>query len=192
MELSVFVGTSLDGFIAREDGALDWLQGPSGSEPPPDFGYDAFFATVDALVMGRATYEIVRAFPKWPYGTKPVIVLSSRPVAMPPELLGSVEHMRGTPQEIVAQLGARGWKHLYIDGGKTIQAFLAAGLITRMIINRLPILIGSGIPLFGRLPGDVRLDHVRTQSYRGGMVQTEYKVIGSRVPQAQPRPGRLR
>ena len=178
MKTSVFVGTSLDGFIARADGTFDFLHA-SGGDPEPH-GYAEFFATVDALVMGRATFEIVRAFPKWPYGTKPVIVLSSRPVAIPPELSQSVEHMRATPQEIVARLEARGWKHLYIDGGRTIQAFLAAGLITRMIISRLPILIGSGIPLFGKVPADIRLDHVRTQTYRGGMVQTEYRVIGPR------------
>jgi dihydrofolate reductase len=85
--------------------------------------------------------------------------------------------MRGLPQEIVARLERRGWKQLYVDGGKTIQAFLAAGLIHRLIVNRLPILLGRGIPLFGPLPGDVRLEHVRTQTYAGGMVQTEYRVL---------------
>ena len=176
MQLSVFVGTSLDGFIARENGALDWLQEPEAKGPPPDFGYQAFFASVDALVMGRGTYEVVRGFPQWPYGSKPVIVLSSRPVTIPAELSQSVEHMSGTPENIVSGLATRGWRHLYVDGGKTIQAFLAAGLVDRVIISRLPILLGSGIPLFGPLPGDVRLEHVRTQTYPGGMVQTEYLV----------------
>ena len=176
MELSVFIATSLDGFIARTNGALDWLQGDSGGSPPPDFGYQSFFDSVDGLVMGRRTFEVVRAFPRWPYGSKPVVVLSSGPITIPAELAKSVEHARGSPQEIVAGLAARGWKHVYVDGGKTIQAFLAAGLIGRLIINRLPILLGNGIPLFGPLPGDVRLEHIRTQTYAGGMVQTEYIV----------------
>jgi dihydrofolate reductase len=177
VELSVFIATSLDGFIAREDGALDWLHGDPGGDPPPDFGYQPFFDGVDALVMGRGTFDVVRAFPKWPYGTKPVVVLSNGSITIPAALTQSVEHMRGLPQEIVARLERRGWKQLYVDGGKTIQAFLAAGLIHRLIVNRLPILLGRGIPLFGPLPGDVRLEHVRTQTYAGGMVQTEYRVL---------------
>jgi dihydrofolate reductase len=195
VKLSVFIATSLDGFIARENGALDWLHGDPGAGPPPDFGYQVFFDSVDALVMGRATFDVVRSFPSWPYGSKPVVVLSNRPVTggkgdnggrdgkggnggtdTAAELPDSVEHMSGAPQDIVARLEGRGWKHLYVDGGKTIQAFLAAGLIGRLIINRLPILLGSGIPLFGPLPGDIRLEHIRTQTYPGGMVQTEYRV----------------
>lgn len=177
VELSVFIATSLDGFIARANGALDWLHGDSGAGPPPEVGYQSFFDSVDALVMGRGTFEVVRAFPRWPYGSKPVVVLSSGPIRIPAELSQTVEHMGGSPQEIVARLEARGWKHIYVDGGKTVQRFLAAGLIGRLIINRLPILLGNGIPLFGPLPGDVRLEHIRTQTYAGGMVQTEYRVL---------------
>jgi dihydrofolate reductase len=173
MKASVFIATSLDGFIAREDGALDWLPA-DGGEP---HGYDEFMATVDALVIGRKTFEIVLAFDAWPYGKKPVIVLSSRPSELTPAPEGAVcEMMSGTPQEIVTRLAQRGMKHLYIDGGVTIQRFLEAGLIQRLIITRIPVLLGSGIPLFGPLSRDIRLQHVATRWYPSGMVQSEYVI----------------
>ena len=173
MKASVFVGTSLDGFIARPDGAFDFL--PSdGGEP---HGYDEFMASVDALVMGRKTYETVLPFETWPYGEKPVVVLSSRPLAPAPPGV-SVERMSGAPADIVAQLAARGIGHIYVDGGMTIQGFLAAGLIQRLIITRVPVLIGVGIALFGAIPHDIRLTHVATRQFAGGLVQSEYLVAG--------------
>lgn len=171
MKASVFVGTSLDGFIARRDGKYDFLD-TGGGEP---HGYDEFMATVDALVMGRNTFEVVLAFDSWPYGQKPVIVLSSRP--LPPAPPGVVvERMAGTPSDIVAQLAARGFRHIYVDGGNTIQRFLSAGLITHLTITRVPVLIGSGISLFGPLPRDITLSHVATRHYASGLVQSEYVV----------------
>ncbi len=171
MKASVFIATSLDGFIARQDGALDWLPG-DGGEP---HGYNEFMATVDALVIGRKTFETVLAFDSWPYGSKPVVVLSTRSGLKAPD--GAVcDVMAGTPHEIVARLTQRGMKHLYIDGGVTIQGFLKAGLIQRLIITRIPVLLGSGIPLFGSLSHDIRLEHVATRSYPSGMVQSEYAI----------------
>src|ERR1700683_4423328 len=123
MKASVFVGTSLDGFIARSDGALDFL--PEGGGEP--HGYDEFMATVDALVIGRKTFETVLTFDTWPYGEKPVFVLSTRQLA-PSPVGASVERMPGAPAEIVLQLAARGIRHVYVDGGITIQRFLQAGL----------------------------------------------------------------
>jgi dihydrofolate reductase len=165
---SVFVGTSLDGFIARVDGDLDFLHA-GGGEP---HGYTEFVATVDAIVMGRNTFDTVLSFDSWPY-TKPVVVLSTRP--LPPVPSGAdVERLTGTPSEVVAQLTARGVDHIYVDGGLTIQRFLQAGLIDRLIITRVPVLIGSGIPLFGPLPHDIALQHVATREYAGGLVQSEY------------------
>ncbi len=174
MSASVFIGTSLDGFIAREDGSLDWL--PAGGGEP--HGYDEFFASVDALVIGRKTYETVLGFDAWPYGTKPVFVLSrTLSKVMVPE--GAVcELMSGTPQEIVSRLSARGFERLYVDGGVTIQAFLEAGLIQQLIITRVPVLLGSGIPLFGPLSRDIRLRHVSTRSFPSGLVQSEYRITG--------------
>ena len=171
MKASVFIGTSVDGFIARRDGALDFLP-PGGGEP---HGYEEFMATVDALVIGRNTYETVLAFHTWPYGEKPVIVLSTRPIA-PAPAGAIVEHMSGEPAALVAQLEARNIRHIYVDGGITIQRFLAAGLIQRLIITRVPVLIGEGIPLFGPLPNDVRLRHIATRHYQSGLVQSEYEV----------------
>ncbi|HQR17979.1 MAG TPA: dihydrofolate reductase family protein [Gemmatimonadales bacterium] len=173
MKASVFVGTSLDGFIARPDGAFDFLP-TDGGEP---HGYEEFMATVDALVMGRKTYETVLGFHAWPYGDRPVIVLSSRPLAPAPPG-ASVERMSGNPADIVAQLAARGIGHIYVDGGMTIQRFLAAGLIQRVIITRVPVLIGVGISLFGALPHDVILTHVATRQFASGLVQSEYLVAG--------------
>ncbi len=168
---SVFVGTSVDGFIARLDGTFDFLDA-GGSEP---HGYEEFMATVDALVIGRNTYEVVLAFGGWAYGSKPVFVLSTHPLA-PAPAEAIVEHMSGDPAEIVAQLTARGIQHIYVDGGITIQRFLRAGLIQRLILTRVPVLIGSGIPLFGALPHDILLKHVATRQYTGGLVQSEYTV----------------
>src|SRR5262245_28524073 len=168
---SVFVGTSLDGFIARADGGLDFLP-PGGGEP---HGYDEFMATVDALVIGRKTFETVLKFDTWPYGERPVFVLSTRALARAPH--GAVvERMAGAPAEIVAQLGARGFRHIYVDGGITIQRFLEAGLIQRLIITRVPVLIGMGIPLFGSIPRDIVLRHVGTRQYASGLVQSEYEI----------------
>ena len=176
MKASVFVGTSLDGFIARANGDLDFLP-PGGGEP---HGYDEFMATVDALVIGRKTFETALSFDPWPYGAKPVFVLSTRPlVAAPREAV--VERMSGAPAEIVSQLTARGVRHAYVDGGSTIQQFLQAGLIQRLIITRVPVLIGDGIPLFGALRRDIALRHVATRAHSSGLVQSEYVVVANQV-----------
>jgi dihydrofolate reductase len=134
-------------------------------------------ATVDALVIGRNTFEIVLAFPEWPYGEKRVVVLSSKPLDFSGVRGGKVEQMGGAPADIVAKLKASGVQHVYLDGGVTIQRFLRDGLVDRMIITRVPVLIGQGIPLFGALPRDVRLRQVATQAYKSGLVQTEYEVV---------------
>jgi dihydrofolate reductase len=170
--ISVFVGTSLDGFIARPNGDLDFLP-PGGGEP---HGYEEFLASVDAIVIGRKTFETVLRPGPWPYGKKRVVVLSSRPVDLSAASGGVVEQMAGPPAQIVAQLAASGAHHLYVDGGVTIQGFLRAGLIQRLIITRVPVLIGDGIPLFGALPRDIRLRHVATRQYPSGLVSSEYHV----------------
>ena len=170
MRASVFIATSLDGFIARADGALDWL--PVGGGEP--HGYDEFMAGIDALVIGRKTFETVLAFDAWPYGTKPVIVLSTSMTELKAPAGSVCDLMSGTPHEVVARLTQRGMQHLYIDGGVTIQGFLKAGLIQRLIMTRIPVLLGSGIPLFGSLAHDIRLEHMGTRSYPSGMVQSEY------------------
>ncbi|WP_233840187.1 dihydrofolate reductase family protein [Dyella sp. 2HG41-7] len=171
MKASVFVGVSVDGFMARIDGGLDFL--PEGGGEP--HGYDEFMSTVDALVIGRKTYETVLGFNGWAYGEKSVFVLSSRELATPPAN-AIVQRMSGDPKDIVASLGEQGIHHIYVDGGLTIQGFLRAGLIQRLVITRVPVLIGSGIPLFGSLAHDIKLKHIATRSYASGLVQSEYEV----------------
>ena len=171
MTISVFVGTSVDGFIARPDGSFDFLPA-DGGEP---HGFDEFMASVDAIVMGRNTFETVLAFPTWFYGTKRVVVLSSRTLDLS-LAAGPVEQMSGEPADIVAALAATGARNLYVDGGITIQRFLRAGLVDRLIVTRVPVLIGQGIPLFGSLPHDLLLKHVATHSFPSGLVQSEYRV----------------
>lgn len=169
---SVFAGTSVDGFIARADHALDFLPEDGGGP----HGFEEFFASVDVLVMGRNTYDKVLSFGAWPYEKKPVIVLSHRPIDMPSDANATVERMSGTPEQILTQLAARGCKHAYIDGGITVTQFLAAGCIQRIIVTQVPVLIGTGIPLFGALPADIKLKHVATRTYPSGLVQNEYLV----------------
>lgn len=173
MTVSVFVGASVDGFIARPDGGLDWLPADGGEA----HGYEKFIAGIDAIVIGRKTYEVVLSFGEWPYGSRRVVVLSSAPLDV--SSLGDgavVEQMSGEPAQIVAQLAARGIRHLYVDGGITIQRFLRAGMVDRLIVTRVPVLIGEGIPLFGPTGADIPLEHVATRSYPSGLVQSEYRV----------------
>src|SRR6266566_9314690 len=173
MTASVFIGASVDGFIARTNDDIDFLP-PGGGEP---HGYNEFLAGVDAIVIGRKTFEKVLTLGPWPYGDKRVVVLSSRPLDLSTAVGGVVEQMAGPPAEIVSRLAASGAHNLYVDGGITIQEFLRAGLIQRLIITRVPVLIGEGIPLFGALAHDVRLQHVATRHYPSGLVQSEYHII---------------
>lgn len=177
-ECAVFVGVSLDGFIARPNGDLDWLMG-DGEGDGENHGYNEFIAGIDAIVMGRKTFEKVLSFDKWYYGKKRVVVLSRHfiDLSVAQDRGGIVELMAGTPAEIVSRLATSGARRLYVDGGITIQGFLRAGLIHRLIISRLPVLIGEGIGLFGALPHDIRLSHIATRTYPGGMVQSEYHIV---------------
>lgn len=174
MKISVFVGVSVDGFLARSGGELDFLD--SGGDEP--HGYEEFIATVDAIVMGRKTFELVLGFGAWPFGDRPVVVLSSQPMDLSSAAGrgGRVEQMGGSPSDIAARLSGRGLQHVYVDGGTTIQGFLRANLVDRLVISRVPVLIGSGIPLFGPLERDIQLRHIATKAFPKGLVQSEYEV----------------
>jgi len=165
---------SVDGFLARPDHSLDFLDA-GGQEP---HGFEEFYGSVDVVVIGRKTFEVVLTFGQWFYGEKRVIVLSSRPLDFSSLKDAVIEQMSGEPSEIAKQLESRGFQHAYVDGGIAIQRFLAAGCIDRLVITRVPILIGAGIPLFGSLPRDINLRHIETRSYKGGLVQTEYEIAG--------------
>ena len=163
---------SVDGFLARRDDTFDFLL--AGEQVP--HGFEEFLASVDVVVMGRRTFEVVLKLGHLAtYGKKPVIVLSSRPLDFSSVKAG-FEQISGEPTEIVKQLKSHGFEHAYIDGGITIQRFLAAGLIDRLVITRVPVLIGEGVPLVGPLPPDIQLRHITTRSHAGGLVQSEYEV----------------
>lgn len=174
---SVFIATSLDGFIARVDGSIDWLLEANKCMPAgEDCGYKEFMSTVSALVMGRNTFEQVLTFDEWLYGPTPVIVMSRRGISLPDHVRSTVSVSQESPRDLVARLSARGATRLYIDGGLTIQSFLAEQLIDDLTITVIPILLGSGKPLFGELPRDIHLAHEATHAYAFGFVQHRYRV----------------
>ena len=174
MKLSVFCGISVDGFLARLNHGLDFLE--TGEQEP--HGFEEFYGSVDVVVIGRKTFEVVLTFGKWAYGQKAVVVLSSHPLDFSSVKDGNVRQMSGEPATIARELEASGFQHAYVDGGVTIQRFLAAGLIDRLVITRVPVLIGEGIPLFGPVPHDIILSHVATRCYKRGLVQSEYEIAG--------------
>jgi dihydrofolate reductase len=172
----VFIATSLDGFIARPDGDIDWLMRHDDSGE--DSGYYRFIADIDAIVMGRASFEKVLTFDAWHYD-RPVVVLSQTltDADIPERLAGKAEIVPDTPEQLMMRAEDRGWKRLYIDGGKLIQSLLRAGFIQDLVISRIPVLIGEGIPLFGPLPADILLEHVDTTAFPSGIVQSTYRVV---------------
>lgn len=175
MRVSVYIAASLDGFIARPDGDIDWLHAVEDPEGE-DYGYYDFLDSVDAIVMGRHTFEKVLTFGAWPFGDKRVIVLSSSLATLPDDVPPTVTLAAGAPAEILERLASEGIGHIYLDGGQTIQRFLAAGLINRLIVTRIPVVLGRGIPLFGPLDEDVWLTHTETKSFSNGLVQSTYDV----------------
>ncbi len=177
MKASVYIATSLDGFIARRDGSIDWLNEANALVPEgEDCGFKAFMDSVDALIMGRKTFEQVLTFGEWPYGDTPVVVLSHNAVEIPSHLTGTVSCSSDSPQTLLESLSATGVKHVYVDGGATIHGFLAESLIDEVTITRIPIAIGEGIPLFGSMEKDIKLTHVSTISYDFGFVQSTYRI----------------
>ena len=173
VKISVYIAVSLDGFIARKNGDLDWL--PAGEEGGEDFGYAEFMSTVDHIVMGRNTFEKVLTFGGWHYDKK-VIVLTSRDLTIPSELADKAEVLHLSPRELIHEMERRGAKHIYLDGGVTIQRFLRESLVDEMIITTIPILLGEGLPLFSKLEKDVKLELVKSESFKNGFVQNKYKV----------------
>ena len=168
----VYIATSLDGFIADRDGGLDWLTGLPNPEGG-DFGFAEFLADVDAIVMGRKTFETVLALGVWPYD-KPVFVLSTTLGSVPPDLAGKAEVVTGDPRGLVAALRERGYENLYVDGGRTIQGFLEADLIDEIIITTVPILLGDGVPLFGRIGRTLTFTHVSTETLSPELAKSRY------------------
>ncbi|MES0489656.1 MAG: dihydrofolate reductase family protein [Leptospirales bacterium] len=199
MKVCVYIATSLDGFIARENGRLDWLPGAEGVEDTMDtkaatdavkpkeavasgeanladgdLGFSTFFESIDVLVMGRNTYDFVRNAGPWPYKGKRVIVLSRTLDKNQPH---NIEVQSGFVEDLFRDLQVSGANRVYVDGGQTIQGFLKQGLIHEITITTIPVLIGQGIPLFGPVLKDIHLNHVETISYSSGFVQSKYEVL---------------
>ena len=170
----VFIAKSLDGFIAGKKGELDWLE----LIPNPDhieMGFSALMEEIDAIVMGRNTYEVVLGFPgEWPY-PKPVFVLSHTLDTVPDRLKEKVSITRGTPQEVLYTLHSKGYLNLYIDGGTTLQNFLKEDLIDELRITTIPVLLGGGFPLFGELPNQLVFEHVQSKIFLSQIVQNIYR-----------------
>lgn len=186
---SVYIATSLDGFIARDDGAIDWLE--LVHAPGEDYGYARFFGSLDAIVVGRATYDVASGFDPFPYTGKRCVVMTRRPLAP----RAGVETFAGDPRELAVRLARDGSERVYVDGGDVIRQFLAAGLVTDLTLSVVPVLLGSGRRLFGgqgalgrsgdggdggetpraRL-GDTRLDLVECRGFPSGLAQLVYRV----------------
>lgn len=177
IKCSVYVGTSVDGFIAKPGGDIEWLERPEYSvSGMKGLRYEDFIATIDVLVMGRNSFEKAVSFSDWPYENTPVVVLSSRKLTVPDRLQGKVRVASGSPEQIVSMLAAEGKRHLYIDGGITIQRFLKARLINEITITLVPILLGEGIPLFGPIGGEQPLRLIDAVASDNGFVQVRYEV----------------
>ncbi len=176
LHTSAYLATSLDGFIARTDGSLDWLEQVACDGE--DYGYADYMATVDVLLMGSVTFRKVMSFPEWPYAGLRVVVASRSLTAndVPEALRSCVEFCAAEPAALLADLEASGARHVYVDGGKLVSSFLRAGLLDSLVLSRVPVLLGSGIPLFGVLDGDIRLQHQGTRTYVSGLLQSSYLI----------------
>lgn len=175
MKNIVFIATSLDGYISDKNGGIDWLH----SIPNPDgidMGYGDLMNRIDALIMGRNTYETVLNFDMdWPYD-KPIFVLSNSLKSIPNNLKDKVFLINGPLKKVLLEINNKGYQNLYIDGGKTIQSFLHEELIHELIITRIPILLGGGTPLFSNLDNPLKLNHIKTEVFLDSVVQSTYLV----------------
>jgi len=177
IKLSVFIAASLDGYIARHNGKLDWLETSSAVNQVQDYGYEDFYGPVDCIVMGRNTFEKVVSFPKWPYHNKRVIVLSRRWTQIPDEFADRAVLYSGKVELLTVELQNQGVKNVYVDGGVTIQSFLQQGLLTNITITHVPIILGKGIPLFSMIRDEQRLELLNSRSFDSGFVQASYRFI---------------
>lgn len=172
MKTIVYIGTSLDGFIARKDGDIDWLVQFANDEAI--YAYEEFINRIDAIVIGRGTFEKILTFPSWPYEKK-VFVLSTSIKQVPDIVREKVTVLSMKPGELLSYLSRKGFSSIYVDGGKVIQGFLKEDLIDELIISKTPMLIGSGIPLFGYLDTDLQFEHIRTKISSNGLVRSYYE-----------------
>ncbi|CDZ80245.1 5-amino-6-(5-phosphoribosylamino)uracil reductase [Candidatus Rubidus massiliensis] len=170
-KVSIYIAASIDGYIARPDGNIDWLlYGHSGDE---DYGYKSFISSIDVVIMGKNTYEVVNNFDTWGYTGKRVIILSSTLIEVRPE----AELYNGSLNELLERLYKEGAKHIWVDGGITASNFLEQGLVDELIISVIAKILGSGIPLFKLMSKETNCGLIASKSYPSGLVQLHYKVI---------------
>ncbi|ACK64724.1 bifunctional deaminase-reductase domain protein [Rippkaea orientalis PCC 8801] len=168
----VYIATSLDGFIATSNGGLEWLEELPNPEQS-DYGYAEFMKSIDAIMMGRNTFEKVLTFAQWVYN-KPVFILSNSLTKLPDDILDKAEIIKGDIKKLISQLNQKGYKNLYIDGGQVIQSFLQEDLIDEIIITRVPIILGKGVSLFGEREKPLKFRHQKTQIYNNILVKSHY------------------
>jgi dihydrofolate reductase len=166
---AAFLGMSLDGFIAGPHDELDWLE--RGGGPPEDHGFGPFFASIDQMLIGRRTWDVVQRFPTWPYEGKAVAVLTRRPG----ETRHGERHLSGMAGEVLAALGRDGARRVYVDGGAVVSQFLAAGLLDELTVSILPVVLGAGIPLFQGTGPERWLSLRSHQAWPSGLVQLRYE-----------------
>lgn len=176
IKVSVFLAPSLDGFIAREDGDVSWLESFGALGEGEDGGFGEFFASIDVLVMGRGSFEKVLEF-DWPYGDKPVIVMSRSLTEVPQKAGNHVQVESCSPKELLKKLTLDGYRHVYVDGGQLVQSFLKDGLVDEIILTQIPILLGKGKPLFGEIGKEIRLRFLGSKSWQNGFIQVKYEVV---------------
>jgi len=170
MRCSVYLASSLDGFIARADGAVDWLS--RVEQPGEDYGFASFFSSVDVLVMGRRSYDVVLGFGVWPYGKRRVIVLTHRPETP----RHSEEFWQGDVRALHLRLASEGARHVYVDGGQVLSQFLSARLIDAVTVSIIPVLLGEGTRFTQPLGADVVLSLTGHRTFDSGLVQLTYAV----------------
>ena len=174
MKTTVYIGTSLDGFIARKDGDIDWLTQFANDEAI--HAYEEFISRIDAIVIGRGTFEKILTFPSWPYEQKAFLLSNS--IKQIPDILGEkITLLSMKPKELLNYLSGNGFTSIYVDGGRVIQEFLKEDLIDELVISKVPVLIGTGIPLFDYLDTDLKFKHIQTQVSSNGLVRSYYERV---------------
>lgn len=178
VKVSVFIGTSIDGFIARENGDIGWLDDANKKvTPSEDFGFKSFLESVDQIIMGRKTFDQVMTFDAWLYNNTKMIVLTSKNIEIPVNLKETVTTSNtSSPKQLIKELSDQSINHIYVEGGIVIQDFLSAGLVDEITVTIVPILIGKGKSFSGLLPKDLSLQHLKTTVYNFGFVQNKYKI----------------
>jgi dihydrofolate reductase len=172
-----FVATSLDGFIAKEDDSLDWLnEANKRVSKGEDCGFNKFIESIDCLVMGRVSFEKVLTFSQWPYSEMKVIVLSSKKIEIPVKLQKTVSCSALSPPDLIKKLTIDRAKKIYVDGGVTIQKFLLHNLLDEITITIIPVLLGRGKPLFAGINREIKLELVSSKAFDFGFVQNRYKI----------------